>query len=255
MITCNLVLSGGGARGFAHLGIIKALQEKEVMFSSISATSSGAIIGAFLCDGYTPDEIADICSGAIPLTHFNFHLSPGILSIDSLHKLFAKYLRSKTFSDLKYPLYISVTDLNDGKQVILNQGNIVEAVIASASIPIIFPPVFIGGVPYADGGLSGNLPVEPFIGSTLKTIGVHVNKTDRYDGNISIIRQFERMVHLSIREIVLREMNYVDLLIEPDGLAGYGLFDTKKISDIIKTGYDFTKHTVVLDALTSQNSR
>lgn len=254
MVTCNLVLSGGGARGFAHLGIIKALQEKNVMFSSISATSSGAIVGAFLCDGYTTEEIAEICSEAIPLTHFNFRLSPGILSIDSLHKLFAKYLRSKTFAELKYPLHVGVTDLNDGKQVMISEGDITEAVIASASIPIIFPPVFIGGVPYVDGGLSGNLPVEPFIDSTLKTIGLHVNKTERYDGTMSIIRQFERMVHLSIREIVLREMNYVDLLIEPEGLTGYGLFDTKKIHEIIQIGYDFTKHRVALDTLTSQNS-
>jgi NTE family protein len=251
MMTCNLVLSGGGARGFAHVGVVKALQEKEITFSAISATSSGAIVGALLCDGYTPDKIADICSKAIPLTHLNFHLSQGILSIDSLQKLFAKYLRSKTFSGLKYPLHVSVTNLHDGSQVILNEGDITEAVIASASIPIIFPPVFIGGVPYADGGLSGNLPVEPFIGSTHKTIGVHVNKTAPYDVNISMVRQLERMIHLSIRENVLREMKHVDLLIEPDGLADYGLFDTKKIHDIINIGYDYTKHQVVTDPLSS----
>lgn len=227
------------------------MQEKEVIFSAVSATSSGAIVGAFLCDGYTPDEIADICSTAIPLTHFNFHLSPGILSIDSLHKLFAKYLRSRTFSGLKYPLHVSVTNLNDGSQVIISEGDICEAVIASTSIPIIFPPVFIGGVPYADGGLSGNLPVEPFIGSTLKTVGVHVNKPAPYDVNVSMVRQLERMIHLGIRENVLREMKHVDLLIEPEGLSGYGLFDTKKIHDIIQAGYDYTKHQVKTDSLSS----
>lgn len=251
MTTCNLVLSGGGARGFAHLGVVKALREKDVTFSAVSATSSGAIVGAFLCDGYTPDEIADICSTAIPLTHLNFHLSPGILSIDSIHKLFAKYLRSRTFSGLKYPLHVSVTNLNDGSQVIISEGDLSEAVIASASIPIIFPPAFIGGVPYADGGLSGNLPAEPFIGSTLKTVGVHVNKPAPYDANISMIKQLERMIHLGIRENVLREIKYVDLLIEPDGLSGYGLFDTKKIYDIIQAGYDYTKHQVKTDSLTA----
>lgn len=249
MITCNLVLSGGGARGFAHIGVVKALQEKEITFSAISATSSGAIVAAFLCDGYSPDEITDICSTAIPLTHLNFHLSPGILSIDSLHKLFARYLRSQTFSSLKYPLHIGVTDLNDGSQVIITEGNIAEAVIASASIPIIFPPVFIGGVPYADGGLSGNLPAEPFIGSAYKTIGVHVNKPAPYDVNSSMMKQLERMIHLGIRENVLREMKYVDLLIEPDGLSEYGLFDTKKIHDIINTGYDYTKRRVITEPL------
>ncbi|MEO6303089.1 MAG: patatin-like phospholipase family protein, partial [Bacteroidia bacterium] len=131
MVKVNLVLSGGGARGFAHIGVVKALQEKDITFSAISGTSSGAIIAAFLCDGYSPDEVAKICHESIPLTRFNFHFTQGFLSIDSLKKLFAKYLRSKTFEDLKYPLYLSVTDLDDGNQIIINKGNLIDALIAS----------------------------------------------------------------------------------------------------------------------------
>ncbi|MBA2614109.1 MAG: patatin-like phospholipase family protein [Bacteroidetes bacterium] len=244
MISFNLVLSGGGARGFAHIGVVKALLEKGISFSAISGTSSGAIIGAFLCDGYTPHEVAQICRSGIPLTRINRHFSKGILSIESLRKTLKKYLRSVNFGDLKYPFHVSVTDLNTGKQVVFNKGNIIEAIVASASIPIIFPPVFIDNIPYGDGGISGNLPVEPFIGSNIKTIGVHVNPINQYNSSLSLIRQFERIVHLGIRENVLREIENIHLLIEPDRLSEFGLFDIKKIDEIIKVGYDYVNSEI-----------
>lgn len=249
MIKCNFVLSGGGARGFAHIGVVKALQEKNITFKAISGASSGAIIAAFLCDGYSPDEVAQICKEGIPVTRFNFHFTQGFLSIDSLKKLFSKYLRSKTFEDLKYPLYVSVTDLDNGKQVIINSGNLVEAIMASASIPIIFPPIIIDEMHYVDGGLSGNLPVEPFENSTDKIIGIHVNPLAQFNAEDNIMKQLERVLHLSIRGNVSREAAKTNLLIEPDGLKDFGIFDTKKITEIIEIGYKYVKEEVDLNAL------
>lgn len=244
MATYNLVLSGGGARGFAHLGVIKALQEIGHSFASVSATSSGAFIGALLCDGYSVDDIKSICKEATPLTRLNFHFTRGLLSMESVNAILLKYLHGKTFKELKYPLYVTVTDLNDGKQVVINEGNVIDAVIASGSIPILFQPVFINGTPYVDGGISGNLPVEPFIGSPLKNIAVHVNQLGAYNPSDSVINQMERVIHLGIKSAVLREMQHVDLLIEPDGLKPYGLFDTKKIDEIIQVGYEFAKEKI-----------
>lgn len=239
MLQCNLVLSGGGARGFAHLGVVKALREKGISFSAISATSSGAMIGVLLCDGYSVEEIIKICHEALPLTKFNFHFTQGLLSIESLNKILDKYLRSKTFERLKYPLFVSATDLNTGKQVIFSSGDVIPAIVASSSIPVVFPPMYINGIPYADGGMSGNLPVEPFDGAPAKLIGVHVNPVSLYDASQSMLRQFERVVHLSIRENILRQIQKLDLFIEPDGLKPYGLFDTKKIDEIVQVGYNF----------------
>ncbi len=245
----DFVLSGGGARGFAHIGVIKALQEQAITFNAISATSSGAIVAAFLCDGYTPDEVAKICREGIPITRFNFHFTQGFLSIEALRKLFEKYLRSKTFDELKHPLYVSVTDLDNGSQVIINKGLLADALIASASIPIIFPPVIINGKHYVDGGLSGNLPSEPFKNSHLKTIGVHVNPLNSYNSEDNVMKQLERILHLSIREKVMREKERLHLFIEPEGLKEFGLFDTKKIDKIIEMGYDHTKALIYSNAL------
>ncbi len=253
MTKYNFVLSGGGARGFAHLGVIKALNENNITFSAISATSSGAIIAAFLCDGYTPDEVALICKEAIPVTRFNFHFTQGFLSIDSLKKLFSKYLRSTTFEELKHPLYVSVTDLDNGQQVIFDKGSLVQALIASASIPLIFSPVTINEKHYVDGGLSGNLPVEPFKESALKTIGIHVNPLSAFNPEDNVLKQFERTLHLSIRGNVLREMQQTALLIEPEALKDFGIFDTKKIDEIIEIGYSYVKEKVELDKFINKN--
>jgi NTE family protein len=244
MAKYNLVLSGGGARGFAHLGAIKALEEKGVCFEAISATSSGAFIAALFCDGYTVTEIGHICKEASHLTRINFHFTRGLLTMGLANKILSKYMRSKTFNELRYPLFVAATDLNDGKQIIMKEGNVIEAVIASSSIPVLFPIAYINGKPYADGGISGNLPVEPFLGSPLKTIGIHVNQIGAYSNSDSVITQIERLIHLGIKSTVLREMEHIDLLIEPDGLKAYGLFDTKKIDEIITVGYEFTKEKI-----------
>jgi NTE family protein len=241
----NLVLSGGGARGFAHLGVIKALREKKVDFSAISATSSGAMVGALLADGYTADEIASIFREALPITRFNFALKRhGLLNINTLTRILDTHLRNKTFEKLRHPLHVSLTNLNSGKQAIINSGEVIPAVVASSSIPILLPPVIINGIPYADGGISGNLPVEPFLKKERKIIGIHVNPLGNYDLNSGTLHQLERFIHLSIRENVLREIEKVDLLIEPPALVRYGLFDTAKIDEIIQIGYHYTKTKV-----------
>lgn len=248
----NLVLSGGGARGFAHIGVMKALLEEGVGFSAISATSSGALIAALFCDGYSPDEIARICREALPLTRINIHFTQSLLSNSTLRRLLEKHLKSKTFEELKLPLYVSLTDLDNGRQVVMNNGDLIETLIASSSVPILFPPAKIKGKYYVDGGMSNNLPVEPFIGSGLKTIGVHVNPVSPYDSSLGMLQQFERVVHLSIYENVVRGGRNLELLIEPEALKAYSLFDTKKINEIIQVGYDYVKTHVDIAMLKSR---
>lgn len=236
----NLVLSGGGARGFAHLGVIKALQEKNIGFHAISATSAGSMVGAFLCDGYSVEETINICRKELPFTKLNFRLSQGWLSLETLQQTLEKYLRNKTFERLKHPFHVSVTDLNTGKQVILNSGDVIPAVMAASAIPVVISPVVINNIPYADGGVSSNLPVEPFLNSDLKIIGVNVNPIDDFNVKHGVRQQVDRIVHLILRQTILRQLNHVDVFLEPPALKNYGLFDTKKMDEIIKIGYDYT---------------
>ncbi len=239
MTHCNLILSGGGARAYAHIGVIKALHERNITFDAISATSAGSVVGAFLCDGFSLEEIIDLFSRKLSLINFNYSLKNGFLSHANLAVVLQKNLRSTHFETLKYPLFISATNLNDGAQRIFNSGNIIDAVIASASIPILYKPVIIDDIPYVDGGISSNLPVEPFYNSDLKTIGVHVNPIDKFDLSQKMKFQMERLLHLCILDNMAKNAKKVDLFIEPPQLKQFSLFDLKNMNNIIRVGYDY----------------
>lgn len=243
------VLSGGGARGFAHLGVLKAFEEKGILPQAVAATSSGSIVAAFLCDGYTTDEVRNLFRES----RISFSLQwkgwrTGLLSLRRVENLLRRSLRHERFEDLSIPLYITASNFLTGQQVIFDRGPLLPAILAASSIPILFPPVEIDGVPYVDGGLSGNLPAEPLLGTYSRLIGVHVNPLAPYDPKNGFLSNIERLLHLAIRENVLRNRNRCELFIEPEGLGGYGVFDFKKFDAIYAAGLEYTRQ--VLDETT-----
>jgi len=238
----RFVLSGGGCRGFAHLGVVKALQESSIYPSEISGTSSGAIAGAFLANGFSPDEVKDIFINKLSLNMLSrreFKL--GLISMKTIRMFLQKNLRYKKFEDLPIPFFVTATSFADGSQHIFNHGNIIDAIIASSSIPVIFQPVVIHGIPFVDGGLSNNLPVEPFSKNKKEIICIHVNPVKSFKRGEGVFEVMDRAIHLSFREKVNRSSDGCFLFIEPKELDGYGLFDIQKIREIFDIGYVFTK--------------
>ncbi len=158
----GLVLSGGGARGFAHLGLIQALNDAGIYPDVISGTSAGALAGVLYADGHTPKEILKLMNSGSRLDFMRPALPrEGLLQIGGIVKILKTSLRAKTFEELKIPLYVSATDLNIGKAVYFSEGDLFDPVIASASIPVLFQPVIINNIYYVDGGVLDNLPVRP----------------------------------------------------------------------------------------------
>jgi NTE family protein len=236
------VLSGGGCRGFAHLGAVKALQESGIYPFEISGTSSGAIAGAFLANGYSPDEIKDIFIKNLKLNILSRNeFKLGLISMKNIRIFLQKNLRYKKFEDLPIPFYATATSFTDGSQHIFNSGNIIDAIIASSSIPVLFPPVLIHGFPFVDGGLSNNLPIEPFSDHKKDIVCIHVNPIKPFKRGESVYKVMDRAIHLSFREKVNRSSEGCFLFIEPKELEGYGLFDIERIREIFDIGYDFTK--------------
>ena len=158
----GLVLSGGGTRGFAHLGVIAALLEKGIKPDVISGTSAGAIAGAFIASGKTPKEIRDLLKKGSFFKYTKLQIpKDGLMKLDGLKELFQKEIKAKKLEDLDIPLYVTVSNLNTGDVEYHNTGTLDEMVLASASIPILFSPVNIDGNRYVDGGLLDNIPIEP----------------------------------------------------------------------------------------------
>ncbi len=236
------VLSGGGCRGFAHLGVVKALQENDIFPLEIAGTSAGSIAGVFLANGFTPDEIKEMFADKFRLNLFGWNIfKPGLISMKHIREFLEKNLRHTKFEDLPIPLYVTATNFLDGSQKIFDKGNIIDAVIAASSIPVIFSPVVIDNIPYVDGGLSNNLPIEPFSDRKSEVVSVYVNPIKPYNPKEGALETMDRAMHLSFRPIVRRSAKDCFLFIEPSGLSDYGVFDIHKVSEIMDAGYNFTK--------------
>ncbi|RAJ81849.1 NTE family protein [Chitinophaga dinghuensis] len=236
------VLSGGGARGYAHLGVMKAYEEYGVSPSAISATSAGSIAAAFMADGYTTDEVRQLFKEfKIGLSMQWKNWKAGFLSLKKLEQVLHQTLRHQTFESLEMPLYITATNFITGEQMIFSQGDIIPAVLAASSVPMLFPPVELGGVQYVDGGLSSNLPIEPLVGKYTDIIGVHVNPLTPYSKASGFLFNLERTLHLAIRESVMKNRLLCQEFIEPEGLGQFGMFDFGKFDDIYKSGLDYTR--------------
>lgn len=237
-----IVFSGGGARGYAHLGVIKALNEAGIFPSAISGTSSGAIMAAFLANGFVPDEIVEIFSGKLKMSMLGWNsFRSGVMSMNKIKEFLNANLRVKTFEELHFPVYITATNFITGEQAIFNTGNMIDVMIASSSIPVMFPPVVINEIPYVDGGLSNNLPVEPFASTIHNVIAVYVNPIKKYNSEESMLELMDRAVHVSFRDKVNSSAKGCRMLIEPQPLTAYGLFDIHNIEDLVKIGYDYTQ--------------
>ena len=238
----GIALSGGGVRGFAHLGVLKALNEKGIYPEIITGTSAGALAGIFYADGYNPEESFEIFYHN-SLFHFTQVAIPnkGLLSMEKVSKILKKTIRAKTFEDLKIPLYVAAANLNDGEIKYFHQGSIIDKIIASASIPVLFKPQIIDGKTFVDGGVFDNLPINPIKDQCKKLIGSHVNPLGKENNLDSIIKIAERTFHLSVGAQLEEKKNICSLFIEAEKLRDYGMLGLDKGREIFEAGYKITQ--------------
>ncbi|MBC7864982.1 MAG: patatin-like phospholipase family protein [Bacteroidia bacterium] len=238
----GLALSGGGARGFAHLGVLQAFNEAGIFPEVISGTSSGAIAAAMYCDGKAPKEILEIVAkndlnGKINL----LMLMKGLMKHDNLKKVLQAQLKNKHFEDLRIPLFVNATDFYKGEEKVFSSGTLTDKIIASSSVPLIYEPTYIDGIPYVDGGLTNNLCVAPVRPLCEILIGVNVNPVKPWKDKSSLTDNLDRSLYMALRPNILKQKESCDIYIEPEELSKYYLFDSKKIHEIFKVGYEHTK--------------
>jgi NTE family protein len=241
MMKTGLVLSGGGARGIAHLGAIQALLDNGIKPDIISGVSAGAIVGALYGAGMMPEEILE----KLIKTKIFRYIRPawsrfGFLNIQKLMAIYRLYLPLKTFEELKLPVIISAADIIQGKTIYFTEGDLIKAMLASTCIPLLFAPVKMDNMLMVDGGIINNLPVEPLTQDCDLIIAVHCNPSNRSYKPKGMKSMLERSFHLSISNNVRERIQYCDLFIEPPGLANIGLFEISKAREIYKMGYDET---------------
>ena len=232
-------LSGGGAKGFAHLGALKALEENNLKPNVIVGTSAGSLAGAFYADGFLPEEIIELFEKK-EFKEFASFSKPngGLFKSDGLHSFLKKNLRAKTFEDLKIPFLAVATNWNKAKYVAFGKGpNLVDAVVASCTFPIVFQPHYIDDVPYVDGGLLKNFPVSVIRKYCKYVIGVNVSLMIPTEEKITMFGMAERTFKLMSNSNTLYDRKLCDILIEAKGVEKYAMFDLKEMRLIFDIGY------------------
>lgn len=238
-IKYGLALSGGGARGIAHLGVLQALEENGIRPSVMSGTSMGAMVAVSYALGITPKETLEFIKEEVrPTALKNMDLNRmGLFNLNKIERFLRDKIKEDDFSALKIPVYITVTNLNSGKFEIKSEGRLIEYVMASASIPLLFRPVVIGDTYYVDGGVTKNLSAEVLQGQCDKVIGIHVNHIAQQTDFRRMKDVAVRTYHLAIYNTITSEKTHCDYFVDPPETRSYSTLDFDKADEIYELGY------------------
>lgn len=240
----GLVLSGGGTRGVAHIGAIKAMEEHGIFPTHISGTSAGAVVGAFYAGGVELTEILDFFK-TIPIFHAQKYArgKPGFIDTEKFYPDFKKLLPEDDFRALKKKLFITGTNVMEGTLKIFDSGEVIRPILASASFPGVFTPTRIGTSYYVDGGVLNNFPIEPLRLSCDRILGIYVNplkKIGTKDLN-SAYSVLERSYKIKMAADSIQKFKECDLVVHPEELSKYSTFNMKDMDVIFDIGYTRTK--------------
>lgn len=248
----GLALSAGNARGIAHIGVLKVLEEAGIPIDIIAGTSAGALFGGLYCAGRTVEEIADFARRLPKATSllgglYDIPLVPksGFIRGHKTVRYLQSFFEDKTFDQLRIPLRAVAADVITGEEVILKTGSVAEAVRASFSIPGIFEPALIDGRRLIDGGAVNPVPVSVLVGEADILIGCSVipSLTDRIhrremleSGRMpNMLGIFLGTMEIMEAGLIESHMGSVDILIQPD-VTRYGTLEYDRADELIAAG-------------------
>lgn len=241
-VNIGLALSGGGARGIAHMGVIKALEENGIVPQNLTGASAGAIVGTLYAAGYSPDEMIKFVKEASIFKAFKVTIpDKGFTKITYIRERLSEFISEDSFESLQKKLFIAICNLNTGKTEFRSQGNLFDVVMASAAIPLVFKPVQIEGEHYVDGGLMENLPIPAaFEKASDFIIGVNVMpEIAQPERNFSTFFSVAtRCFELSILGNSNESMKKCDVLISPEKVYKYHLFQFNRYQKLYEIGYE-----------------
>lgn len=272
-LSVGLVLSGGGAKGIAHIGVIKRLEEAGVRIDYITGTSMGSLVGALYSIGYSSSQLTDLAKSSnwnqlfsekpsrlfisnyertfdnraivsFPISDRGLDLPFGIISGQNIYSFLSKYTwpvhGTESFKNFPIPFAAVATELSTGKPKIFTSGYLPDAIRASISIPSLMRPHVIDGVAYVDGGVSNNLPVEQAkeMGADFViavNVAAPVMPTDSLNTFAEVLNQ---VVNYRINEKIESQIELADIYINPQEVNAFDILDFDQVDQLIKIGYD-----------------
>jgi NTE family protein len=228
-----LVLGGGAARGFAHVGVIRLLEQEKIPIHMIVGTSVGSLIGALYAsdpNSFNLEWLSFTIEKDDIFDYSVIYSKMGPVQGDRLEKFIQTKVKAKTMEQMKIPFYAVATDLNAGNTWVFEKGSVAKAVRASCSIPGIFTPLELNGKMYVDGGVTNNLPVDVARARGADIIiAVSIQKNIKNPQVTSLVDVILQSIDIMGRELVTYKSRGYDVLIEPNvGDVGMTDFTQKK---------------------------
>lgn len=240
--TIGLVLSGGGVKGIAHIGVLKALMQRDIYPKIVSGVSAGALVGGLYADGVSIEDML-LFFKETPLLKYNFVTinKPGLFDTSKYLPFFENYFSADRFEGLEKKLTVVATNLQKGEQVFFDQGDLLQPLLASAALPPVFSPVSIDGYMYADGGIMNNFPLEPLVDTCDVIIGSYTSSMKAVGkGQLKNSVQISQRTNLlMLHANSMKKLSVPDLLFVPKDLDTLGILDKKNIDKAFTLGYDY----------------
>lgn len=247
----GLVLGAGAARGFAHVGVIKALESQGIRPDLVVGSSAGSVIAALLASGASGNEINRLALNLDEATIADWGLPfagrfGGLIKGDALQNMVNREVQNKTIEQMRIPLGIVATDLQSGKGILFRSGNTGLAVRASCSVPGVFQPAVISGKEYVDGGLVAPVPVSYArqMGATL-VIAVNISSEPIHQDASGTLGVLQQTISIMQRSINQYELKNADIVIQPQ-LLQMGGSDFKSRNAAVLAGEIATQEQMAL---------
>lgn len=239
--TVGIAFSGGGAKGFSHIGVLMAFERCGIKPDIMSGVSAGSIAAVLYAAGLRPADIIKCFTDASKLANFTEWALPkeGFMKLDRFGRLLEEWLPVRYLEELKIPTMVCATDLDHGKSVGWSKGEIVPRVIASCSVPIVFNPKTINGIQYVDGGVLHNLPAWAIRSYCRTLYGSNCSPLrDAPEGLKSLIEIAYRTYHLMNKANVPQDMKLCDYVIQVKEVSKVSIFDLTSLRMGVNAGYE-----------------
>ncbi len=241
-----LVLSGGAARGFAHVGVIRALEQEKIPIDLIVGTSVGSLIGAIYASDRNSFELEWTAFTLEKDSIFDYGIFTAFTGMGLAEgKKLEEFVRTKiptvNIENLKIPYAAVATDLNLGKRVVLTTGSVVKAVHASSAIPGVFEPVQLQGRLLVDGGVTDNIPIDVAreMGADI-VIAVDISENVENHNITNVVDVMIQAINIMFNENVLAHKNNADVLITP-AVGKVAMLDFTKKKQCMQAGIEATQ--------------
>lgn len=237
-----LALSGGGARGAFHLGVLQYLDDHEIKVKAICATSIGAIVAASYASGVSPKEQLELLKQKSTKKVFSFAwFRESLLNIDLKSKAIDLLIKKEKIEQLNIPVHLTSVDLESGEEIYFEEGDLKTICAASSALVPVFKPVEYQGRVLVDGGFFNHMPYKPLKKYDLPLVGVNLNPLVKKTSRKRFMSYLKKVIAIRMFIAAESQRSEYDYYISSDDILNYSIFSFKSFDKLFEMGYEEAK--------------